>query len=252
MYRGKFPKVSIVLYKFCKNICLILSSGTGNINIASGEYGYGSGIMFFRRHSCDSDRNLFLYKFRKNICPILRSGTINIVRGELNLGSSIINCSSSFNYLLIVRMSLPVRSGLSLRDYVDDTFNRTCELVSLGQRPEPVISFDEWKARKRAQASNPVLACLLLSEPKMGAQLQQLLTPDVIQLTRSVNNAQPSTMAPASTQPLPPQPVQQLPPLPPVQQQMNHAAQPNQTSERVRSSMPPTLSRPPPPGTPPP
>ena len=46
-------------------------------------------------------------------------------------------------------MLLPVRSGLSLRDYVDDTFNQTCELVSLGQRPEPVIYFDEWKARKR-------------------------------------------------------------------------------------------------------
>ena len=65
MYRGKFPKVSIVLYKFCKNICLILSSGTGNINIASGEYGYGSGIMFFRRHSCDSDQNLFYINFVK-------------------------------------------------------------------------------------------------------------------------------------------------------------------------------------------
>ena len=59
-------------------------------------------------------------------------------------------------------------------------------------------------------------------------------------------------MAPAMTPPPPPQPVQQLPPPPPVQQQMNHAAQPNQTSEQVRSPRLPTMSRLPPPGTPPP
>ena len=82
-------------------------------------------------------------------------------------------------------MSLP-GAGFSLRDYVNDTFNRTCELVSVGRHPEPVISFEEWRARKR-QASTTQSICLLSAELDSTGELQEPLIPLAADTLRSVN-----------------------------------------------------------------
>ena len=92
---------------------------------------------------------------------------------------SVYKCS-----FLYLRMSLR-GAGLSLRDYVNDTFNRTCELVSVGLHPEPVISFEEWRARKR-QASTTQGICLLSAELDSTGELQEPLVPLAADTFRSL------------------------------------------------------------------
>ena len=98
-------------------------------------------------------------------------------------------------------MSLP-GAGFSLRDYVNDTFNRTCELVSVGRHPEPVISFEEWRARKR-QASTTQSICLLSAELDSTGELQEPLIPLAADTFRSVN-VETATLLASQQDALPP------------------------------------------------
>ena len=63
---------------------------------------------------------------------------------------------------------------------MNGTFNRMSELVSLGQQPEPVISFEEWRTLQRTKASNTGSTCLLSTVVDEQTALQAPLTPDVV------------------------------------------------------------------------
>ena len=148
-------------------------------------------------------------------------------------------------------------AGLSLRDYVNDTFNRTCELVSVGLHPEPVISFEEWRARKR-QASTTQGICLLSAELESTGELQEPLVPLAADTFRSVNAETATLLAPQQDALPPTTPLQltgTVEPPPPLLR-MPSAAPPRREGMVVLSTPPgpPAPSEvtppPPPPGLP--